>query len=182
MLAQPKEFYNTHAHSLPDIQVGSKIALQNQQTKLWDIYKIVVSIGSNRRYFFKTQSGRILVRNRCLIPIAGTFSRYKVEESLSVIAASSDAVHQLHFNHPPCHMIEKQRLHMPPHQHLQDSLQLKYNALRDPADHLQDLLKIPAGPNDISIGAPLWHQCLGGSIGTVNCNTCFTCIHTCNIK
>ena len=63
-LAQSKEFYNTHAHSLPDIQVGSKVALQNQQTKLWDIYGIVVSIGPNHRYFVKTQSGRILVRNR----------------------------------------------------------------------------------------------------------------------
>ena len=63
-LAQSKEFYNTHAHSLPDIQVGSKVALQNQQTKLWDIYGMVVSIGPNRRYFVKTQSGRILVRNR----------------------------------------------------------------------------------------------------------------------
>ena len=63
-LAQSKEFYNSHAHSLPDIQVGSKVALLNQQTKLWDIYGIVVSIGPNRRYFVKTQSGRILVRNR----------------------------------------------------------------------------------------------------------------------
>ena len=63
-LAQSKEFYNTHAHSLPDIPVGSKVALQNQQTKLCDIYGIVVSIGPNRRYFVKTQSGRILARNR----------------------------------------------------------------------------------------------------------------------
>jgi len=38
MLAQSKEFYNTHAHPLPDIQVGSKVALQNQKTKLWNIY------------------------------------------------------------------------------------------------------------------------------------------------
>ena len=76
-------------------------------------------------------------------------------------------------------------LHMPRHQHLQDhrhSLQLRYDALCDPTDHLQDLLKTPAGPIDISIGAPLCHHCLRGGVGTVNCNTCFTCIHTCNIK
>ena len=49
-LAQSKEFCNNYAyprlHSY-DIYVGSHIALQNQQTKLWDIYGKVVS---NCRY------------------------------------------------------------------------------------------------------------------------------------
>ena len=34
---QSKTFYDIHTHQLPDIRNGSKVALQNQQTKLWDI-------------------------------------------------------------------------------------------------------------------------------------------------
>ena len=61
---QSKIFYNTHAHPLPDIHIGSNVALQNQQTKLWDVYGTVVAIGPHRRYYVKTQSGRVLVCNR----------------------------------------------------------------------------------------------------------------------
>ena len=63
-LHQAETFYNTHAHPLTDIRIGSTVALQNQQTKLWDIYGKVVTIGPHRRYHVRTQSGRILVRNR----------------------------------------------------------------------------------------------------------------------
>ena len=61
---QSKAFYNTHTHQLPDIHIGSKVALQNQQIKLWDIYGTVVTIGPHRRYYLMTHSGRVLVRNR----------------------------------------------------------------------------------------------------------------------
>ena len=57
-------FYNTHAHPLPDIHIGSNVAIQNPQSKLWDIYGIVTDIGPHRRYYIKTGSGRVLVRNR----------------------------------------------------------------------------------------------------------------------
>ena len=56
--------YNHHARILPEIIVGSKVALQNNETKRWNIYETVTDIGPHRRYFVKTQSGRILVRNR----------------------------------------------------------------------------------------------------------------------
>ena len=56
--------YNHHARMLPEIIVGSKVALQNNETKRWDIYGTVTDIGPHRRYFVKTQSGHILVRNR----------------------------------------------------------------------------------------------------------------------
>ena len=58
------QYYNTHAHYLPEIHVGSSVALQNPQTKLWDIYGTVTEIGPHRRYYVRTQSGRVLVRNR----------------------------------------------------------------------------------------------------------------------
>jgi len=38
MLTQSEKFYNTHAHPLTDIEIGSSVALQNQQSKHWDIY------------------------------------------------------------------------------------------------------------------------------------------------
>ena len=66
MLTHSKEFYNIHAHSLPDFQLGSKV-VQTRLAKLWDIYGIVVSVGPNHRYFIKTQSGRIFVRNHCFL-------------------------------------------------------------------------------------------------------------------
>ena len=57
--------YNDHARMLPEITVGSKVALQNHETKRWDIYGTVTDIGPHRiRYFVKTQSRRVLVRNR----------------------------------------------------------------------------------------------------------------------
>ena len=61
---QSQTFYNTHAHSLPDIHVGSTVAIQNPQTKLWDIYSTVVVVGSHCRYYVKRLSGCILVHNR----------------------------------------------------------------------------------------------------------------------
>ena len=59
-----KQSYNQHARLLPDITIGTKVALQDQRTKRWDIYGTFTDIGPNRRYFIKTLSGRVLVRNR----------------------------------------------------------------------------------------------------------------------
>ena len=56
--------YNQHARPLPDISAGTSVAIQDQSTKRWDVYGTVIDIGPNRRYFVKTQSGRVLVRNR----------------------------------------------------------------------------------------------------------------------
>ena len=58
------EYYNQHAHTLPDIRVGSNVAVHNSETKQWDIYGIVVDVGPYHRYSVKLNSGRILVRNR----------------------------------------------------------------------------------------------------------------------
>ena len=57
------KFYNAHVWPLPDIHVGSSVAVQNPQTKLWDVYGIVTEIGPHRRYYIKTHSGHVLVRN-----------------------------------------------------------------------------------------------------------------------
>ena len=64
--------YNSKARPLPKITIGSRVALQNPETKRWDIYGTVTDITPHRRYFIRTQSGRLLVRNRrflhCRIP------------------------------------------------------------------------------------------------------------------
>ena len=59
-----EKYYNQHAHTLPDIQVGSNFAIYNTETKLWDIYGTVTHITPHRRYYVKTSCGRILIRNR----------------------------------------------------------------------------------------------------------------------
>ena len=64
---QSEKFYSTHAHPLTDINIGSTVAIQNQQTKLWEIYGMVTAIGPFRRYHIKTQSGWVLVWNRCFL-------------------------------------------------------------------------------------------------------------------
>ena len=56
--------YNSKARPLPEINIGSKVAIQNHETKRWDIYGVGTDIGPHRRYFIKTQSGRVLVCNR----------------------------------------------------------------------------------------------------------------------
>ena len=48
-------YYNTHALPLSDINVGSHIAIQNPQTKAWDIYGTVMEINTQRQYYVKTK-------------------------------------------------------------------------------------------------------------------------------
>ena len=61
-MEHPKSFHNAHPHLLPDINVAYHVALQNQVTKLWNIYGAVVVNGPHRHYHVKTK--RVLVSNR----------------------------------------------------------------------------------------------------------------------
>ena len=64
-LEQAGTCYNCGAIPLSDIQLGSRVAIQNRETGNFDIYGTVVNIDAKfRRYTIKTQSGRMLVRNR----------------------------------------------------------------------------------------------------------------------
>ena len=49
---------------LPELSIGSKVAVHNSCTKLWDIYGNITAIGPYRRYHIKTAGGRVLIRNR----------------------------------------------------------------------------------------------------------------------
>jgi len=61
------KYYNRTAKPLPEIHVGSQIALQDPRTKLWDTYGIVVGVGPHRQYMIKTAAGQTLTRNRKFI-------------------------------------------------------------------------------------------------------------------
>ena len=61
---QVEKHYNQHARDLPELSIGSKVAVHNSCTKLWDIYGNITAIGPYRRYHIKTAGGRILIRNR----------------------------------------------------------------------------------------------------------------------
>ena len=61
---QAEKHYNQHARDLPELSIGSKVAVHNSCTKLWDIYGNITAIGPYRRYHIKTAGGRVLIRNR----------------------------------------------------------------------------------------------------------------------
>lgn len=62
-----QQYYNRRAHPLPEIRVGTNVAIQNPSTKQWDTYGIVARVGPYRRYHVKLTNGRVLVRNRRFI-------------------------------------------------------------------------------------------------------------------
>ena len=45
------------------IQISNRQSCCNLASKMWDIYGVITAIGPFRRYFVKTQSGRVLIRN-----------------------------------------------------------------------------------------------------------------------
>jgi hypothetical protein len=51
-------------HPLPDIQIGSHVALQNPVSKLWDIYGTVTDIGPYRKYFVRATSRYVLLAKK----------------------------------------------------------------------------------------------------------------------
>ena len=147
-LEQSKTFYNIHAHSLPDICIGSPVALQGQQTKLWDVYGTVVAIGPYLWYYVKTHSGHVLVCNR-------RFLQHRI--------------YQHHFNPLFQHIIQAHPINIPPHQqilhrhqHLQN-LPSIHTTPCDPAGHPQGLWKILTG-HIVSIGADFNTPMLGGDV------------------
>lgn len=56
--------YNTHAKPLSQLQVGTRVTLQNHKTGRWDVKGRVVKIGDHRKYLIRKEDGRELWRNR----------------------------------------------------------------------------------------------------------------------
>ena len=84
VLQKAESFYNQHAHPLPDLSPGTHVAVQNPVSKAWDIYGVVTTISPHRRYFIRTQSGRVLVRNRRFLRKRTAISIYAPVEPTQV--------------------------------------------------------------------------------------------------
>lgn len=55
---------------IPDICIGSNVALYNKDTALWDIYNMVVEVGPHRQYYVKLPSGRVFRRFLRCVPVS----------------------------------------------------------------------------------------------------------------
>jgi len=58
---QDNNYYNTLTGELPDIHVGSSVANQHPQTRLWETYEIIIAVSPHCKYYIKIQSGRVFV-------------------------------------------------------------------------------------------------------------------------
>lgn len=59
--------YHRSTQILSVFPLGARILIQQAVTKRWDTPGIVVEVGSNRDYIFRTDSGRLFRRNRRLL-------------------------------------------------------------------------------------------------------------------
>lgn len=49
--------YNASARELPQLDLGTRVAIQNHTTKKWDMYGTVTEVGRNRDYLIRLPSG-----------------------------------------------------------------------------------------------------------------------------
>ena len=59
-----KKYYDMHPRKLPNLPAETQITLQNVKTGRGDMYCVVVHNERFQKYFDKTESGRVLERNR----------------------------------------------------------------------------------------------------------------------
>ena len=80
-----EKYYNQHAHTLPDIQVGSNVAIHNTKTKLWDIYGIVTHITPHRCYYIIMSRYQVaelvLISNRRFVRMSPCPNLYSTKHS-----------------------------------------------------------------------------------------------------
>ena len=110
-LRKTQTHYNQHATPLPETSVGTRVPVQNRESKLFDIYGTVIFIDNKfRKYSIKTDNGGMLIRNR-------KFIRKRVPRSLlmsdpdlrhkHVYKADSSVSRRPHRNvNPPRRLIE----------------------------------------------------------------------------
>ena len=90
--------YNSTTSSLPEIHVGTNVAVQNARTKLWDTYGIITWVGPHRKYHVHTANGQTVLSNRRFIrrriPTSIPLGQRQAEEPLQQ-RRSSKPVHRL---------------------------------------------------------------------------------------
>ena len=111
-LLSSETYYNQHASTLPDIQVGFNVAIHNTRTKFWDIYSIVTHINPHRHYYIKTPSGRVLIRNhhfllRCVPASIPLNTQHQLtSQQLSTPEQPPSPSWSIRSRHPPKRLIE----------------------------------------------------------------------------
>ena len=98
--------YNQHAYPLSDLRVGNHVAVQNPTSKMWDIYGTITAIGPHRRYSIRTQSGRILIRNRRFIRKRSSWSIAGPPPSHSLLHNPSEPRRSSRTSHAPLRLSE----------------------------------------------------------------------------
>jgi len=77
--------------SLPEIQIGMNVAVQDHRTKLWDTYGVVTAISPLRQYHIKTLKRSVLVS---MVPlccsISDSFQAYLL--SVALLPGHSSAI------------------------------------------------------------------------------------------
>ncbi|EFX71059.1 hypothetical protein DAPPUDRAFT_256239 [Daphnia pulex] len=62
--AKAKIYYDTHAHPLAPLKIGTEVRIQDEKTKLWNKVGVIGAIRKFRSYRVKFASGSVLWRNR----------------------------------------------------------------------------------------------------------------------
>ena len=83
-----KTYYDVHSRKLPDLLVGTQVAVQNAETGQWDVYGVVFHIDRFRKYLVKTKCGRILERNRRFLKKRNII--LPIEETTQIIQNDND--------------------------------------------------------------------------------------------
>ncbi len=94
VLQKAESFYDQHTHSVTDLAPGARVAIQNPTSKSWDVVTVV---SPYRRYFVRTQSGRVLVCNRWFLFANILLSQFvpQLDEPKSYQNGSSTSDHLL---------------------------------------------------------------------------------------
>ena len=58
---QAKRAYSEHTCAMEELHIGSQVAFQHPQSKLWGIYGTITAVGP---LLYQTQSRQVLVHNR----------------------------------------------------------------------------------------------------------------------
>jgi len=95
-LDNSRQYYNSSAHPLPEIKVGTNVAVQDHRTKLWDTYGIVTAIGPQRKYHVKIQMGNTLVRNKRFVcrRVADSVPYFRIQEPLKTAESGPENIPQ----------------------------------------------------------------------------------------
>ena len=120
-----EHMFNRTAHELPQLAVGTKVAVQDHRTHKWDKYGTIVEVGRNCDYVIRLASGRVWQQNRRFLrhryPVANPDPPNPVPNSIVQPLARAPIPHEYlpTATVPPPPILQVARLSSPlgPHPH-----------------------------------------------------------------